>query len=186
MGPYTGPWQILNNFYVPAGVTCRVPNIEVFGNATIDGNLISAGIKFDRNVTVTGTINLANSSTVLGNFAITGSSGDSSLGCTEGVNKHTFGGNFAFTGNSGLLYVCNATPVAGSVNISNNTRINDGQGPWVADVSGISAKSFTCGGNVAAYDGPAIKTSGGGNTSTTPNSCPDLNIAIVPAAPAAH
>jgi hypothetical protein len=151
---------------VPAGQECKLVGSEVAGNVTVLGSLFVAGAKIDGNVSVTGgTIAIVNSSTLMGNLAITGSAGVSGLYCPNAGQSHNIYGNLSFSGNSGLFYVCQAV-VGGNVTVANNVRINsDYSGPVVADLNNITAgKNLTCSGNVSANGGPAVVTDGGPNT----------------------
>jgi hypothetical protein len=143
---------------VPAGTFYCLYGVDVMGTVTVEGTLVSFSAHFHKNVNVTGgTIQIANgngpSSAIEGNLAITGSSGNNSIGCPSLYNL--IGGNISFTQSSGNLYVCQAT-VLGGVTVNNNVRINnDYSGPYVAALNNITAvKNLTCDGNVSA-DGSA-------------------------------
>jgi hypothetical protein len=154
------PAVISANLDVPAGETCRLEWREVTGNVTVEGTLLSFSTKFDKNVTVTGgIINIMNgwgaTTPLVGNLTITGSAGNSSIGCANTTN--VIYGNLTYTGNTGNLYVCQAT-VSGAVNVSYNQRINlDYSGPYSAALYGITAgKPISCIGNTLVQGGGLI------------------------------
>ena len=111
-----------NNLYVPAGATCTLSWSEVVGNATVDGTLISFDSKFDRNITVTGTISLINGydfRPIVGNLSIINSAGQSGIYCPNTAN--VINGSITVTGlhDGGSFYICSAQ-VGGGVTLANN------------------------------------------------------------------
>ena len=133
---------VTSNLDVPAGATCRLFGVEVHGNVTVEGTLVSFSAKFDKNVSVIGgTIAIVNGngedSALLGNLTITGSTLPGGIFCPNSTN--VIGGNLTVAGNSGGFYVCSAN-VGGNVTVSSNTgRI---------DLNGIHAgKNLSCDGN---------------------------------------
>ena len=148
---------ISTNLDVPAGATCQLNWVEVVGNVTVEGSLISFSSRFDKNVTVTGgSIQIVNgfgdASKLVGNLTITGSAANSNIFCPNTTN--VIGGNLSFTGNSGRLYVCQAS-VGGNVTVSDNIRNNtDFSGPQAADLTNITTpKNMYCDGNVPYITG---------------------------------
>jgi len=141
----TGPLQgvtIPNNLYVPAGATCTLNWVEVIGNVTVDGSLVSFDGKFDSNVTVTGTISLINGydyRKIQGNLTISNSSGQSGIYCPNTSN--VINGNITVTGlnNGGSFYICSAT-VGGGVSLTDNAG--------TIDISFMTiGKNLSCSGN---------------------------------------
>ena len=114
---------IPNNLYVPAGVTCTLNWVEVVGNVTVDGILVSYSVKFDMNVTVTGTISLVNAygdAPIAGNLTITNSSGLSGIYPNEN-QQNVVKGNITVTGlNNGASFYIGSATVGGSVNLNDN------------------------------------------------------------------
>lgn len=127
-GIYTGPNPIASNLHVPAGATCQLNWIDVQGNVTVDGNLISTSSKFDMNVTVTGTIVFQNNyqTPLIGkNLTISNSSGQSGIyGDTTVINGNVSisglqpGGSFTFSSNTTVEGGVSVTNNLGAVNVS--------------------------------------------------------------------
>ena len=154
------PGYIAGNLDVPAGQVCNLYGQEVAGNVTVEGTLNSYGTRFDGNATVTGGVIVISNGNgpaagLMGNLTITGSAGNSQIGCPNISNY--IGGNITYTGNSGNLDVCQAN-VGGTVNVNGNTRINnDYSGPYSADLENIIAgKSISCSGNTLVQGGGLI------------------------------
>jgi hypothetical protein len=121
---------ITTNLDVPAGATCRYFGGEVLGNASVEGNLVVAGVKFDRNVGVSGgSLSAINQGiTISGNLSITNSPGapdNGTNGFYNDAGTSYVGGNFSYTYNSGRLYVGlnngYGTTVHGNFLFANNT-----------------------------------------------------------------
>jgi hypothetical protein len=113
---------VQNNLYVPAGATSTLNWVEVVGNVTVDGVLVSFSGKFDKNVTVTGQISLVNGYAdrpIAGNLTITNSSGQN--GIYPPNTGNAVNGNITVTGlnNGGSFYIGSAT-VGGNVNLNDN------------------------------------------------------------------
>jgi hypothetical protein len=154
------PAYIPGSLDIPAGQVCNLYGQEVAGNVTVEGTLNSYGTRFDGNVTVTGGVIVISNGNgqaagLMGNLTITGSAGNSQIGCPNISN--VIGGNLTYTGNSGNLYVCQAY-VGGTVNVNNNIRINnDYSGPYSADLENITAaKNISCSGNTLVQGGGLV------------------------------
>jgi hypothetical protein len=72
---------INDDLYVPAGATCKLHYVNVMGNTTVEGALVSFASHFSKNVNVTGAIGFINyyydNAAVDGNLIITATTGDS-------------------------------------------------------------------------------------------------------------
>jgi len=139
--------RITTNFDVPAGATCRLGSgVEVTGNVTVEGELVSFGAQFDGNVSVNGgSLTAANQGIYIGgNLSITNSAGadgnnatiQSTNGFANDAGTSVIAGNFSYTYNSGRLYVGlnggpTGTVVKGNFSYANNT------GP-APDLSGLT------------------------------------------------
>jgi hypothetical protein len=116
---------IPNALNVPAGVTCRLGNMEVQGNVTVAGNLVVNGTTFDGNVNVNGgTFAAINWGThIKGNLAITNSQGDhytANNGLWSDYAPSVIDGGFSYTGNDGWFYAEGSNTIHGKFTYSGN------------------------------------------------------------------
>jgi hypothetical protein len=124
---------IEGNLVVPAGATtCTLNWVDVAGNTTVQGRLISFTSHFHGNVSVTGAgiIQIINgwsgNSPIEGNLTIQNTVANTDpnvyngIFCPEQNQSNIVNGNIILTNNAGIFYVCSAS-VGGNVVANNNT-----------------------------------------------------------------
>ena len=114
---------IQTNLHVPAGAVCQLNWVEVVGNVSVEGTLLSFSSMYDKNVNVSGAgsisiINGYSDRPIKGNLTISGS-GQS--GIYPGNTGNVVLGNITVTGlnNGGTFYIGEAT-VNGAVTLYYN------------------------------------------------------------------
>jgi hypothetical protein len=152
---------VASNLHVPAGAVCTMYWVEVQGNVTVEGTLISFSSKFDMNVTVTGAVSFINNyqKPLIGkNLSITNSSGQSGIYSSD--SYPVINGNVSISGlqpGGWFTFSAGSTTVNGGISVTNNlapVHINDT----------TIGKSLDCSGNNPAPTGNGNVVATGGKT----------------------